>query len=90
MPTGPDGRIYPQFGNYVTNHRSPIEQHWGGWYVTGSIGGGEHMGNVLLRSPQDDNTKVTGGERLRSLEGREILRDTKTGLPDYFRAAIPR
>ncbi len=39
---------YPMFqaGTKVTDHRSPIEDRWGGWYVTGAKQG-KHMGNVV-------------------------------------------
>ncbi len=70
VPTGPDGQIYPQLGNSVTDHRSPIDQRWGGWYVTGAPAGAEHMGNVLVRDPLDENPKITASGRVSSLEGR--------------------
>ena len=31
---------------YVSDHRSPLEHRWGGWYVTGQVGPVSHMGNV--------------------------------------------
>lgn len=50
---------------YVTDHRSPLEHRWGGWYVTGKSGSQEHMGNQFAesRSAPDfdlaDGTNVT-------------------------------
>jgi hypothetical protein len=35
-----------QAGGFVTDHRSPLSQRWGGWYVTGTHGSQRHMGNV--------------------------------------------
>jgi hypothetical protein len=35
-------------GGYITDHRSPLEQRWGGWYVTGTHGAQRHMGNFLF------------------------------------------
>lgn len=35
-------------GSYRTDHASPLEKRWGGWYVTGSHGGQEHLGNLTL------------------------------------------
>ena len=32
-------------GSFSTDHRSPLEQRWGGWYVTGTHGTSRHMGN---------------------------------------------
>jgi hypothetical protein len=34
-------------GGFVTDHRSPLAQRWGGWYVTGTHGSQRHMGNVF-------------------------------------------
>ena len=31
--------------SFMTDHRSPIEQRWGGWYVTGTTGAQTHLGN---------------------------------------------
>jgi hypothetical protein len=36
--------------SYVTDHRSPFEQRWGGWYVTGSDGKMSHLGNTINQS----------------------------------------
>jgi hypothetical protein len=35
-------------GTYRTDHTSPLEQRWGGWYVTGQHGDQKHMGNQLF------------------------------------------
>jgi hypothetical protein len=34
-------------GSFSTDHRSPLEQRWGGWYVTGTHGASRHMGNQI-------------------------------------------
>jgi len=43
----PDRSGMPIFraGSFFTDHRSPLEQRWGGWYVTGTHGAARHMGN---------------------------------------------
>jgi hypothetical protein len=46
--TGNDGRVMPQLGNFVIDHRSPLEHRWGGWYVTGTHGSMRHMGNAFV------------------------------------------
>jgi hypothetical protein len=51
IPSTRDGMILPWLGNYTTDHRSPLSERWGGWYVTGR-GGGRHLGN----SPVADRT----------------------------------
>ena len=45
----PDRTGMPVFraGSFFTDHRSPLEQRWGGWYVTGTHGSSSHMGNRL-------------------------------------------
>jgi hypothetical protein len=45
IPSTRDGMILPWLGNYTTDHRSPLSERWGGWYVTGR-GGGRHLGNA--------------------------------------------
>jgi hypothetical protein len=34
-------------GEGSTTDRTPVEDRWGGWYVTGAQGGPRHLGNVL-------------------------------------------
>ncbi len=34
-------------GTSVTNDQTPIEERWGGWYVTGTHGSARHVGNVM-------------------------------------------
>ena len=35
-------------GRSVTTDQSPIGERWGGWYVTGTHGDQQHMGNVIV------------------------------------------
>ncbi|HYL73245.1 MAG TPA: hypothetical protein VEU96_03520 [Bryobacteraceae bacterium] len=44
--TAPDGKAMRRFGDFVSDHRSPLAERWGGWYVTGNLGGIKHMGNA--------------------------------------------
>jgi hypothetical protein len=42
----------PQSGDvhgfsFMSDHRTPFEERWGGWYVTGMHGGQRHLGNNL-------------------------------------------
>lgn len=44
---GPDGT--PLYGpSYVTDHRTPFEMRWGGWFVTGHHRVPRHMGNAVV------------------------------------------
>jgi hypothetical protein len=47
--TSPSGQPHFGSGTFTTDHRSPFEERWGGWYVTGQHGRMRHMGNVLSR-----------------------------------------
>jgi hypothetical protein len=40
-----------QAGGSITDHRSPLKDRWGGWYVTGTHGSMTHMGNAVVRDP---------------------------------------
>jgi hypothetical protein len=43
-----DGRPILTSGSMVTDHRSPLAQRWGGWYVTGTTGDLMHLGNQVF------------------------------------------
>jgi hypothetical protein len=38
---------------YTTDHRSPFELRWGGWFVTGTHSASRHMGNAIATDPAD-------------------------------------
>ena len=46
----PDATGTPQreLGEFLTDHRSPFSERWGGWYVTGKTGPLEHMGRAAV------------------------------------------
>jgi hypothetical protein len=44
-----DGRPMGQAGGFVTKHDSPMNERWGGWYVTGHHGKSEHLGNSIAK-----------------------------------------
>jgi hypothetical protein len=54
--TLPDGQVAPRTPAYLTDHRSPLAQRWGGWFVSGTFSGDVHMGNVLFRAGMDPET----------------------------------
>jgi hypothetical protein len=43
--TDSSGAPILEAGSYLTDHRSPLSERWGGWYVTGTHGVARHMGN---------------------------------------------
>jgi len=44
---GDEGQTLPDLGNFVTDHRSPLEERFGGWFITGKAGTAHHMGNTM-------------------------------------------
>jgi hypothetical protein len=55
-------------GTYTTDHQSPFEERWGGWYVTGEHGKMQHMGNKLFND-KDHQHDLSAGLNLTSLDG---------------------
>ncbi len=39
-------------GSFRTDHSSPLEERWGGWYVTGTSGSQKHLGNLFCEEGQ--------------------------------------
>lgn len=39
-------------GSFRTDHSSPLEERWGGWYVTGTSGSQKHLGNMICEEGQ--------------------------------------
>jgi hypothetical protein len=48
----PDGQPLRQFGDFLNDHRSPFEERWGGWYVTGKRDSAPHLGNQVVIHPE--------------------------------------
>src|SRR5581483_1502577 len=51
-----DGTPKLILGGFTNDHRSPLEERWGGWYVTGQTGGARHMGNTVFG--EDDQPRT--------------------------------
>ncbi len=73
------GSVYPdanglpssRSNNPVTDDDTPIQKRWGGWYVTGTTGGMNHLGNAVARDPRaPDVLDRRGSQNLTSLAGR--------------------
>lgn len=58
VASGTDGATMPWLGNYLTDHRSPIEERWAGWYVTGRTGTSRHLGNAPVANKNADDIPV--------------------------------
>jgi hypothetical protein len=46
----PQGHPILSSGSFRIDHTSPLKQRWGGWYVTGTHGGMQHLGNLIIRA----------------------------------------
>jgi hypothetical protein len=68
---GADGRPLRQLGTFLVDHRTPFEQRWGGWYVTGTHVAMRHMGNAIVRDLEQPESMITPETlNLKSVEGR--------------------
>jgi hypothetical protein len=45
----PQGQPILSAGSFRIDHTSPLKERWGGWYVTGTHGAMEHLGNLIIR-----------------------------------------
>ena len=64
----PSGEPNFGLGTIVTDHRTPLDERWGGWYVTGTHGAQPHRGNAVARDPaRPERLDATGARNLTSL-----------------------
>lgn len=64
----PSGMPVFQAGTFITDHRSPMKERWGGWYVSGKHGSQFHMGNAVIRDrDHPDQLEKEGTQNLTSL-----------------------
>jgi hypothetical protein len=80
VAAGTGGEALQQFGNYVSDHRSPFEERWGGWFITGKAGTARHMGNVMLDLDSETGRASVQPPPLATLEGKFDL----AGYPTHF------
>jgi hypothetical protein len=52
------GAPVPKYANYTSDHRSPFDERWAGYYVTGRHGSLTHLGNAMLVD-RTSETRVT-------------------------------
>lgn len=79
---GPDGEPLIIYGSDSIDHRTPIDQRWGGYYVTGAPVGLRHMGN--LQVTDRDKPDVVNANPLSILTG---MFPTERYLSPYSDAA---
>jgi hypothetical protein len=64
----PSGMPLFQAGSFVIDHRSPLKERWGGWYVTGTHGAEPHMGNAVVRDrARPDKLETDGTQNVTDL-----------------------
>ena len=69
--TRTDGAVAMRAKSFLTDHRSPIEHRWGGWYITGTFERDLHMGNAFLRDADDPGSfDRKPGTAIKELGGR--------------------
>jgi hypothetical protein len=69
--TDPTGLPVLTAGTSLMTQSSPLEERWGGWYVTGTHGDRRHKGNVLTAHRDDDGPlDVEAGANLTDPSGR--------------------
>jgi hypothetical protein len=73
--------LHSYVNGYTTYHTSPMEERWGGWWVTGNHGGARHMGNIPVM-PAEKHKRMLANPRqaITSLEGLFDL----TGYPTPY------
>ena len=58
--------LYPR-GAFITDHRSPLKERWGGWYVTGTHGKQTHLGNVVYERGNSPARDTPSGNNVTDL-----------------------
>jgi hypothetical protein len=78
----PDKLGMPLFagGSFVSDHRSPLKERWGGWYVSGTHGSQVHMGNALAQDRNKAVNSDAAGQNVTDLGG---LLDTSPYLTPH-------
>jgi hypothetical protein len=64
-----DGQPEFRAGTYLSTDQSPLNERWGGWYVTGKHGAMRHMGNVFAQGDENVVIDRDKGANRTSLKG---------------------
>lgn len=58
-------------GSRMVDHTTPIERRWGGWYVTGTHGSQQHLGNLIVRGRDvQEPVDNSAGQNIHDLKDR--------------------
>jgi hypothetical protein len=69
------GYAIPTAREVVTTDQTPLERRWGGWYVTGTVGDQQHLGNVMAPVTAHEIGNVQSYEAKVDLSARANLTD---------------
>jgi hypothetical protein len=59
VATAPDGASLAYLANSTMDHRTPFEERWAGWFVTGATGAMRHLGNATIAGAREPNAAAT-------------------------------
>jgi hypothetical protein len=69
--TNPSGTQALRTDAFITGQESPLNERWGGWYVTGTTGDRTHMGNVVVADKEHpEQLDRAAGANVTDLSGR--------------------
>lgn len=89
LRTAADGSLKLRLGSYHVDHRTPMAQRWGGWFVTGRHGRMPHLGNVVVNAADAPVSLVPGGPlNARTLDGAVDLTDYPSRHSDVVALAV--
>jgi hypothetical protein len=66
MQTLPDDKNAYASG-FASDHRTPFDTRWGGWYITGTLGGLRHIANKPISTATSPDAVVPEARELKSL-----------------------
>jgi len=65
-----DGQPILASGSFRIDQTSALDRRWGGWYVSGTHGNVQHMGNLIVRSKEaPEKVDRTSGQNVTDLNG---------------------
>ena len=59
VAAAPNGESLPFLANATVDHRTPYEDRWAGWFVTGRTAGVRHLGNTTIANAQLATAEAT-------------------------------
>ena len=66
--TTPDDTLKLIYGALLIDHRTPLDERWGGFYVTGSAGSNRHLGNAVVTGDDPESMVTSATLHVSTLE----------------------